>query len=322
MSIHFFYATGTSYVVNLFERALSIAIQSGPDPKIVEGLNGFTALWDGLIPNDPFPSLLNQQAWTTVKIGYPASAFPMLNSPLGLPGSINVGRDKMLAAINALPSGTPYCLGGYSQGAAVCTFTLQALRAANSPKLADLKGAVMFGNPCRETDKTWPAFGGLAGGQFSGRFDVPNSTTGGHGCFPSAYRLTSTPETWFEFVGSRTHNIDIINSVGDQTNGTNVQAAANDLLTLGLGALPAVIFNSAKTTALQAWSAFGDGGHVGYPFEPPPGYGENDPTSFQIALRYLESIAAQYSTAPILLPSQPTTTASAGWSTTLVPPAA
>lgn len=323
---HFFYCTGTAFIVNLFELNL-FSTQPDPVPRTIAGLNGKTVNWDGLVVNDPFPALLNSDAWTVKKIGYPAAAFPAIDPlwVLGNPtvGSVNTGINRLWEAIHALPQGTPYVLGGYSQGALVSSLTLKALRDNNSAKLSDLKGAVMFGNPAREINKTFPAFGDYPGGLYSGGWDAPGSTTGGHGIFPSQYRLTNTPSTWFEFIGGRESLADPITAVTSGTSvGTLVVEAAGALLSLNVGALLNTLLSTPRRNAVVAMSEYGFAGHSAYGVEPPIGYAQDAPTSYQIALEYVGSIAATLATAPILLPTTPTTTANAGWSTTLVPPAA
>lgn len=318
---HFFYLAGTSFLINIFELNIFSQFVSFPGTTI-KGLNGQTAYWDGIVANNPFPSLLNPDAWEAKTIGYPAALFPgythpyVVNAPTV--GSANIGANRLWNAIHALPSGTPYCLGGYSQGAFSCTLVMQAMRAASSPKLADFKGAVMWGNPCREQDVTWPAFGGYPGGLWSGSLDVEGSTTGGHGIFPSFLRMTNTPETWFEFVGGRTDVIDIVNSVSSTTQlGTAMTNFINQFMALDLAGITGTVFTNLNLI-LPVIEVLGYKGHGAYADQPPPLYAADAPTSYQLALEYLESIALGLSTAPIVVP--PTTTA--GWSTTLVPPAA
>lgn len=325
---HFFFVTGTAFLVNMFELNLfSTQIFPPAVPTTVNGLNGKTIIADGTVVNDPFPALLNADAWTVKKIGYPAALFPAIDPlwTIGNPtiGSVNSGINRLWEAIHALPQGTPYAFGGYSQGALVCSLTLKALRDNSSAKLADLKGAVMFGNPAREVNKTFPAFSSYPGGLYSGGFDAPGSTTGGHGIFPSQYRLTSTPETWFEFIGGRVSLEDPVTAVTSTTSiGNFVQQAAGQLLTLDAAGLLNTLLSPSLLNALQAAATAGFDGHAAYSVEPPIGYAANAPTSYQIALEYLEGIATSLATAPILLPTTPTTTANAGWSTTLIPPAA
>lgn len=302
----FFYATGTSYVIDLYERRQPWNTIGYSGAVTVNGINGKTALWKGGVNNDPFPSLLDPDKWTVKKIGYPATAFPMR-------ASISAGVSLTVAAIKALPAGTPFCLGGYSQGAAVMSLVMRnylQTTSSISSRYSDFKGATMFGNPCRQTNKLWGPFKTYAGGSFSGSWDNFGSTTGSHGCFPSNMRMTNTPASWFEFVGGRNDNIDIVSCCGDTTNGTNFVACADDLIDLSFGVLATVLLSPAKQTAVKACLAFGAAGHQSYPFYPPPGYSPESPTSYQIALEYLDSIADSLATAPAVLP--PTSTA--GWS--------
>lgn len=323
---HFFFVTGTAFISNILELNF-FSTQPNPVPRTIAGLNGKSVNWDGLVVNDPFPTLMNADAWTVTKIGYPAALLPAFDPlwSLGNPtvGSVNSGINRLWEAIHALPQGTPYALGGYSQGGVVCSLTLELMRDNSSPKLADLKAAVMFGNPCREINKTFPAFGSYPGGLYSGGWDSPGSTIGGHGIFPSRLRLTSTPESWFEFIGGRTSGADPITATTSSTStGTLAVEIVDAFLEADVGAIIGTVFSGAKAAVQGQLKSLGFAGHSAYGVEPPIGYAENAPTSFQIALEYLESIAASLSVAPILLPSQPTSTANAGWSTTLLPPAA
>lgn len=206
----FFYATGTSYILGLFPTANGL-FSVGNFPGItIPGYNGRNGYWKGPISNDPFPSMLDPYKWTGVKINYPAASFPMLNS-------IGSGVANTVNAINALPKGTPFALGGYSQGAAVMSFVLKNHLQSNAgtpsagvlpnitSRYGDLKAGVMFGNPCRQAGKTWGAFKSYAGGQRVASTSNAGATTitNSVGCFPSQYRLTNTPSYWFEFAGVR-----------------------------------------------------------------------------------------------------------------------
>lgn len=318
--IVFFWASGTAYAIDLFGIPF-IGVPTGIPPVTVYGLNGQSAQWDGWPATDPFSSFLNPDAWTVKHVAYPAALFPG-------DSSLTKGVNNLKLQISALAPGTPFCLGGYSQGAAVCTQVLKELQTGSlTSRMTDFKGAVMFGNPCRKTDALWPAFGQYQGGLWSGSWDVANSTTGGRGCFPASYRATSVPETWFEFVGGRAANgnirIDWINSTGDSSQGSILTNWLADALELDLPQIIAAGFNQTITNVLHltvGGNVFD--GHGAYAGAPPPGYSSTAPTSYQIALEYLESIAAENAVAPILLPSSPSTTNSAAWSTTLIPPAA
>lgn len=294
----FFYATGTAYITSLISTGGLIAIGGQEDLITVPGYRGRDGFWNGRITDDVFPAMLDPDRWEARKITYPASIFPFN-------ASINAGVAKTVLAISRLPKGTKFALGGTSQGAAVMSLVLKnhlQTSSTISARLADMVGAVMFGNPCRQVNKTWPAFGTYAGGSFSGSFDVANSTTGGHGCFPSSFRITNTPANWFEFVGNRVNLVDIVTCVSsNSTNGNNFQAAAGDLLSLEAGAIVSVLLSSAKTAAVTAALAVGAAGHIGYPLLPPPNYASNAPTSYQIALEYLDGIGRDLNPAPVVI---------------------
>lgn len=303
----FFYATGTAYLLSLVTTSSLLPIGGQADLITVPGYRGRDGFWNGRITDDVFPVMLDPDKWQARKITYPASIFPF-------GGSINSGVAKTVLAISRLPKGTKFALGGCSQGAAVMSLVLKnylQTSSAISSRLPDMLGAVMFGNPCRQVNKTWPAFNTYAGGSFSGSFDVANSTTGGHGCFPASYRITNTPANWFEFVGNRVDQVDIVTCVSSaSTNGNNFQAAAGDLLSLEAGALVSVALSAAKRDAVGAAATIGAAGHIGYPLLPPPGYASNAPTSYQIALEYLDGLGRDAGTAPIVIPQ----TAARGWS--------
>lgn len=319
----FFYANGTSHTFQLWDIGFDISFTPpAPRTKVVTaGIDGRTGVWDNTPANDPFPTLVDPDMWTVTRIGYPAASIPMS-------WSIGVGVTKTVNAINALPRGTKFALGGYSQGGAVMSQVYKQIQSGSlTSRAADFLGGVMFGNPCREINRTWP------GGLWSGKFNDSTVTTNGHGSFPTSWRLTGTEDKWWEFV-----NIgDSVTAVGDDTIGVNWVAAAQDLLDLNLVNYLAALANfvPAKKTAIDlgmgaANAAFtfidalgsvvqaSGGGHASYPWQPPPGYAAGSPTSFQLALSYLKDLAQSVATAPIIVP----TTTSAGWSTSLTPPAA
>jgi len=304
-----------------------------PHPPTVEiaGLDGKTAFWDGSPSTDPFPSLLNPQLWDSRKIGYAAAAFPMSSS-------IAVGVNKMVSEVLNTPKGTKYALGGYSQGAAVASRAFKILVQENyGGRAADFLGGVTFGNPDRQTNHTNPH------SSWSGCWDIPGSTTGGHGCFPVDNRMVSAPSNWWDFV----HENEVITATGDSSAGTTWTNSAgfvanNDLTGLMniLGLLDDVVASffgittpeaAAIKTALGAsgdvneWFGvsgsieLGGGGHVAYPFVPPTGYSGSE-TSYQLALAYLESLARDALTAPVVLPELPADRSNAGWATYLVAP--
>ncbi|MCV7174945.1 autotransporter outer membrane beta-barrel domain-containing protein [Mycolicibacterium sphagni] len=285
-----FYATGTSYVLDLFGVGFG-AIGSGPVD--VPDLHGGTITWDGQVHNDVFTQLLDPDVWNVQTIEFADAAFPMNLSTLQ--GVINT-----IAAINATPG--PFALGGYSQGAMVMSMVLNEIRyGCLTHRQGDFLGGVTFGNPFREIDHTWP------GDTWSGSWDVPASTTLGHGCFGEVYRLTDTPDNWWDFANEN----EIITAVGDSDAGAGEQFfvgaltglydgsdftefLGNNFKKLGYDTLDAVqdILNE-----LTAVAGSGGGGHVLYPTTPPPGDPESGQTSYQIAATYLNGLGSDWLTA-------------------------
>lgn len=242
--IAFLYCTGTAYTISMFGTALAQSISGrwfwgdtevnpGKDPQLgyVKGLRDETYSWDGEVFNDPFPFMLDQNVWEPQRIAYADSSLTFFvgNTLVGGMGtSIDDGISKVMARINALPPGQPFALGGYSQGAAVMSGIYNELRAGSlTNRYPDFIGGVMFGNPRRQVNHR-----GEIGGTWSGAWDVPGSTTGGHGSFPSTgnwARLSGCDGTeWIEFANPD----DIITSTGDSTTGSR-WTQGNDAL-LGL----------------------------------------------------------------------------------------
>lgn len=340
MTIPFFYCVGTSYATAEMARASDLEYVEPPaDTAItVAGLNGATARWNGTVPQDPFPNLLDRSIFTPKKIFYPASETSingqLVVSTMGQ--SIDTGIANVAKAITDLPSGSPFMLGGQSQGAAVMSSILLQMKTGGALEsyASRFKGCVNFGNPRRATD-----YRGSVGGTWSGAFDVPGSTTGGHGAFPATgpyRRLTAAecdPLKWIDFAAPD----DIFTSVGDSpqgvlwTAGTNIYTGAASLLDWAAQVLlagPTVLASIAVLNFASALTSFTDAagrtislggrGHVSYAFSPPPGNPDGLLTAYQIGLKFLLARANEIATAPIFVP--PTTTA--GWSTTLIPPAA
>ena len=103
----FLYATGTAFFINVL--GAPIGAIGGAEQSITYQDKVYRC---SRITDDPFWTMLDPQVWDSRKINYPAALWPM--GP-----SIDTGVSMTVAAINNLPSGTPFCLGGYSQGAAV-----------------------------------------------------------------------------------------------------------------------------------------------------------------------------------------------------------
>lgn len=328
--IAFFYLHGTD---PLFAQLAAFVGQVFNQPRLglltVPGLNDLTATWpDGNAKNDAFTNLLDPEIFEAKKVPYPALGFPMSLS-------IDLGVQNVVQAITDLKSGQKFMLGGYSQGAAAMSTVYNRLRPGgdlHSTYGDRFVGGVMFGNPRRQVD-----YRGPVGGTYSGSWNTPGSTSGGHGSFPTTgpYARLSGCELsrWVEFTAVG----DIFSSTGDtprELNWTGANASWLSLSNLSsivnAFTLPediAAAFNVAGvvntfTDAVGRVFDFPGGGHTTYPWQPPPGDPDNGLTSYQIAIKWLVSKATELAVAPILLPSQPTTPANAGWSTTLVPPAA
>lgn len=231
--IPFFYCTGTSYAVDIFANAISAmsvstgrwfwgdeVINPGADPQVrfVEGLNGKLYPWSGEVFEDPFPFMLDLNVWAPERVAYAASSLTFLTGNTivgGMGASIDDGVGKVMSRINDLPAGTPFAVGGYSQGAAVMSSIYNELRSGSlTSRYPDFIGGVMFGNPRRQVDHR-----GEVGGTWSGAWDIPGSTSGGHGSFPATgahARLSGCDGTeWIEFAAPD----DIITSTGDSPTG-------------------------------------------------------------------------------------------------------
>ena len=352
----FFYSTGTAFTPTVvFEdgklRVDYIGIGADDTNVVtVAGLNGKTAPFTGGVTNDPFPVLLNSDLWESVKVPYLASAFPMSNSIQG-------GVDWIINYVNnIMEAGRPWGVGGTSQGAAVASQIYKQVQSgtafSTARKNAFLTG-VCFGNPMRQTNFTNPW------SSYSGAFDNPGSTTGGHGSFPASYRLTNCNQNnWIEF----TNPAEPISGVGDTPLGSWWQASngaflvqtivtpgapgsfafnfatfllgvGTSLLSLGLPFFPNYIDEIAKITNPGFAGYTGPGpitDAIGKVFQLPGGghviYATNKPfgysgteTAYQLALGYLEGIAKQYAVSSSVLPPASSV---AGWSTTLRAPAA
>lgn len=286
--------------------------------------NHSSMLFDFEGGNDPFPRMLNPDKFDAKTIPYPAGAIAM-----GL--SIDTGAASVIEEIKKLPVGQPFCLGGYSQGAAVMSKVYNEIRTGSLTSRAPyFLGAITFGNPMRQLNHR-----GAVGGTWSGSLGQPGSTTGSHGCFPASgpfARLTGTEDKWVDFVNTA----EVITGLGDTTaDEVNFVNAADCLLSYSplelltvwplqgaaniISAAHIMAFAGSKYEGLDALGrevSIPGGGHTLYPALPPPGDPDNGLTSYQIALKYLDGLADQWATAPISLPST-----SAGWSTVLRPPA-
>lgn len=276
----FLYATGTAFFSNVF--GVPIAPITGAESVCTRG--GKTYRFSK-ITDDPFWKMLDPQVWDSRKINYPAAVWPM--GP-----SIDVGVRLTIQAIKGTPSGTPFCLGGYSQGAAVMSKVYREILSGSlTSRASDFKGAVMFGNPMRQQNFLAP---GLT---WSGAWDVASSTTGGSGCFPD--RLSGCEYgKWREYVNSG----DIITATGTSTTGAGWRSAVGWLTTM---TDPFTSLAGLLTTdwlgGIAGAMAVGAGNHGAYPFIPPTGLSGS--TSYELALDYLDTIAATFSTVPVYAPT-------------------
>jgi hypothetical protein len=334
--VKLFYANGTSWAINILDIGFRVDQSNGqiywnnsqqPEVKssaTILGTGGRTAQWNGGPQNDPFPTLVDPDRFEAVRIEYPASMFPMN-------ASMDHGIAQVISGINAMPQGQPFVLGGYSQGAALMSTVYNEIRyGVLTSRASSFLGAVMFGNPRRQLNHR-----GAVGGTWSGIWSEPGATTGGAGSFPATgnyARLTSCESEWVEFAYPG--DIFTANSTSTAT-GTNWTAGCDVFTGLGTGALITYFLSGMTQAILDAATAaftkageilemndgagvpfvIGGSGHTAYPFLPPQGLSGD--TAYQVALTYLESLADQYATAPILAPPS-----KAGWSTTLVPPSA
>ncbi len=325
----FYYANGTSFFWNYFGEMWGPASTPGGQPVCnIKGLGGQHFPWDGYIPEDPFPLLLDPTLWAYDRVQYPASTISMNIS-------ISIGVDYVVNKVLATPVGTPFTLGGYSQGAAVMHRVVNETRQGRlSNRRADLRGCVTFGAPTRETNHLWP---GAAG--WSGADDVPGSTRGGHGVFPPIFRMVNTEDHVWDFANPR----EVITSMGDSPVGWLMQnivgGSLNTLLNLiptALGLVPMLSYNAsimpppsvptnpanpaqwAYTDPVTGAVTYHDGaGHTMYPYFPPPNADGSIPstgdTSYQIAARYLNSVGAQIKAEQEFTPPLSGVTPSTAW---------
>jgi hypothetical protein len=95
--------------------------------------------------------------------------------------SVETGVEYIISQVEETPIGTPFAVGGYSQGAAVASRIYNECRQGRlANRRADLRAVVTFGNVMREQGHTFPNSSG-----YSGACDVPGDTRNGHGVFPT-----------------------------------------------------------------------------------------------------------------------------------------
>lgn len=325
---------------------------------VVPGLNGktFTFSMSG-DADDPFCALLDPNIFEARNINYPASMFGGIGSGIGMGASITFGYERMKEAIMALRPGAPFALAGSSQGAAVCSSCyLAGLQPGTTGPLEPWRsgfiGYVGFGNPRRQRDYVAPY------GVWSGSWYQGGSTDGG-GAFPSTgpwRRLTNCdPDKWCEFANPE----DIYSSNASTGKDAFWTNAIDVFLDLDLQqCISYLVNNQAADTFFAFLDAFSElakdllvvdaigntiplpgSGHNSYMLLPPANADgtfnatpvtangktylkSNTDTCYQLALKFLNAKAAEHAVSPSVLPVTPTTPSTAGWSTTLIPPAA
>lgn len=288
----------------------------------IKGLNGQFVYWEGGIVNDPFPYLLDTDLWHWKRVPYPASTAFM--GP-----SIEVGVDWVINDILSQPPGTSFALGGYSQGAAVMSRVYNEFRSGRlAGRREALRAMVTFGNPMREQGHTFPGSG------YSGACDIPGDNTSGHGTFPALEdvddllspfvrrfaRLQNTEELVWDFTMPN----EVISGVGNSPDGRFLQNFTTNALRL----IPLAALLDIGKAMGDLWTRFGvapagvpqgtdpngigyktvkvvnpltgevgyqpGGGHIMYPFFPPPNADGTIPASgdtcYQLAAKYLNSV--------------------------------
>lgn len=256
----FYYAQGTSYGFNGGEPTLINYLLNGGNPFIlgangpanrwIKGVNNDFYYW-GDFPNDVFPDIIDQTLWESKKVPYPASG-------IFIGPSIEIGVEWVIADILTTPVGTPFAMGGYSQGAAVMSRVYQETRSGRlTDRRHDLRAMVTFGNPMREAGHTYPGSSG-----YSGACDIPGDTRSGHGSFPSAQQAFLFPyvsrfarlQNTDDFVWDFTMPNEVISGVGDSADGIYLQIQT----LLGLQLIP--IFAAIGLGRMgDLWSLFGQG---------------------------------------------------------------
>jgi hypothetical protein len=318
----FLYCSGTSFAFSAFGDVLPMwsVLSVGKtrnywgDPTInpskevqdgqIAGLNGQVFSSEGEVFNDPFPFMLDQRVWESRRVSYPASGFTFLTATPpaivgGMGASIDDGIAKVIAQISGLTPGTPFALGGYSQGAAVMSGVYNQIKNTGGSlkgREPDFLGGVMFGNPRRQVN-----YRGPIGGTWSGSWNEADSNINGGGSFPGGShkyaRLEGCDATkWVEFTvpGDIFSSTSTQNSIGDLWSQANAAildltpASVGILINIGLklitgGALtapivaaieaamtgPAGVTNYLLDAIGVGFNASG-GGHVLYPHLPPP----------------------------------------------------
>jgi hypothetical protein len=294
----FYWANGTSFVFDFF--GSTVGALFNPADWNIRALDGKTIYTDRTVVNDPFPNLLDTTLWQPIRVPYPAVLVDGLSS-------INYGVNWIIDDILNSPVGTPFALGGYSQGAVCAGFVYDQCRQGKlSNRRADLRAVVTFGSPIRELNHTWPGASG-----FNGAIDIDGSTTSSHGAFPPEYRLKNTESLVWDFVNPK----EVSTCMGDSQLGLAIQTALrytlqNNIIGFSASIIPIILagglsfiqnlFSLTETITdpvTGATFAMGGGGHSLYPYLPPPlangSFPASGDTSYMVAAKYLRTVGQQ-----------------------------
>lgn len=344
----FYYANGTAVAANFF--GFEVGPIGGGSDFHVEGVNGEFYSWDGAVATDPFPQMLDTSLWQWKRVPYPASA-------LDIGTSIKQGVDWTIAEILDTPG--PFALGGYSQGAAVMSNVYNECRQGRLvDRRQDLRAIVNFGNPMREKGKTFKGSSGYAGAfdiagsttgshgcfpvrlqnteDFVYEFTMPNEVITGVGDSNAGKLFVSAAGKLLSndlagalldvMAATEGSALSLINLATSLLNGiaSFVGVPAANLLPLGQTVASLVGAAAGTVSVVDPYTngtiSLSGGGHVRYPFDPPPNSDGSDgsgDTCYQIAVKYLNQVGAQiYAQANPTIPV-PTTPVTYSWFSSL-----
>jgi hypothetical protein len=304
-----YYAGGTAYLAEFLDTPI-FKLTGEPVTTHIRNLSGGFITWDG---DDPFPLLIDPALCSYRYVDYPAAT-------VNMGGSIAEGVRWTINEIKNKPG--EVILAGYSQGACVAAGVYDAFRQGElAYRRKDLRAMVTFGSPVREAGHT---FIGSSG--YSGIFDINGSSRGGRGLFPN--RLKDTEPFVYDFVMPG----DVFTCVGDHPAGKLWTQAAGFLLSNNLilaaasvlSVLPSIFEAAGQVSIVNPYTGLtqmlSGGGHIMYPFFPPPnsdGSPGSGDTCYQIAARYINTVCQQIKEQNNPTVPAPTTPAGYQWFSSL-----